>query len=1596
VIGQLHIGGAGVTRGYLNLPQQQAERFIDSPFVDGDRLYRSGDLVRCLADGNVEYLGRNDDQVKIRGFRIELGEIEARLIRHPQVQQAVVMAREDVPGDKRLVAYYTSAVSDGTLDIGVLRSQLQALLPDYMVPAAYVRLESLPLTPNGKLDRKALPAPDQSSVISHEYVAPIGDIETAIAEIWQDLLSIEQVGRHDHFFELGGHSLLAVSLIGRMRQIGLSADVRVLFSQPTLAALAAAVGGGTEVIVPANLIPEDCEHITPDMLPLVDLSQGDIDRIVATMPGGAASVQDIYPLAPLQEGILYHHLSAERGDPYVLKSVFAFEDQARLDAFSQALQQLIQRHDILRTSLFWEGLDESVQVVWRQASLGMETLDLDPEQGDISAQLQDRYDPRHYRLELGQAPLMRLVSAYDAPHQRIVSLLLCHHLVLDHTALDVMRDEIQALMLGEGHELPASVPYRNHVAQARLGVSIEAHETFFRDLLGGIDEPTLPFDLHDVQGDGSGIEEAHQLIGRALSQRLRTQARQSGVSAASLVHLAWAQVVGRFSARDVVVFGTVMMGRMSGSAGTDRALGMFINTLPMRIDLGHQGAQDSVQATHAQLSALLEHEHASLALAQRCSGVPGDLPLFNSLLNYRHSDGDSLSPEASVAWAGIQLLSAEERTNYPLALSVDDLGEDFVLNAQTVVDIGAQRVCDYMQEALESLVDALEHAPSSALNTLPILPPDELQKLLVDFNATALDYPLEQTIHELFEAQVERTPQAVAVVHGDIRLNYRELNNRANQLAHHLRDIGVKPDSRVAICVERSEAMVVGLLAILKAGGGYVPLDPVYPEDRIAYMLQDSAPAAVLAQNMTLGLLADVSVPLINLDDAALQAQSVQNPHVPGLTPAHLAYVIYTSGSTGLPKGVQVEHRNVVNLVQWGSLLCPATQHGALLHKTSISFDASVWEIFWPLCSGLPLVWARPDGQHDPAYLARLIREQHVSVVQFVPVLLQQFLDLPDSSQCLSLTDIVCGGGELTAALAEQVRQRLPWVRLHNVYGPTETTVDCSSWTLEPHMPVPAATLPIGRPISNTRLYVLDAHDQPVPRGVIGQLHIGGAGVTRGYLNLPQQHAERFIDSPFVDGDRLYRSGDLVRQQADGNLEYWGRNDDQVKIRGFRIELGEIEARLSRHPQVQQAVVMAREDVPGDKRLVAYFTADSQVSFDVLREHLLAQLPNYMVPTAYVLLEFLPLTPNGKLDRKALPAPDQSSVISRAYQAPQGATERAIANIWQDLLGIDQVGRHDHFFELGGHSLLAVQMISRLQTVLGKTISLRGLFVEPTVAGFAQTLTPQSRTAPRSNLVPVRRDGNQRPLFLVHPAGGEVQYARDLAPWLDADIPVYGLAANGFVAGEKALNTIPDIAAHYLAAIRDVQPQGPYRIAGWSAGGLIAHEMAHQAIAVGETIEFLGVIDSKVQTIAPRNLISKAQFLMNLESVQERMEPALEKSLQTLADNDEIEAMFALILSNNLLPALGKDIDSALMRTHLEVAYSIYLAMDTYVSPRTAVEVSLFIAQDEPRTDNTLGWRDFHGEHLHVTLVPGGHITMMRAPYVRALGEAISMALKRK
>ena len=1317
VTGELYVGGAGVARGYLNRAELSAERFLRDPFSaePGARLYRTGDLARWRADGNLEYLGRNDDQVKIRGIRIEPGEIESALASHSAVREAVVLVR-----DGQLLAWFTE---QAPLDINELHAQLKTRLSSAMLPSAYVRLSALPLTANGKVDRKALPAPGPDDLIRREYEAPQGEVEIALAQIWAEVLQVERVGRHDHFFELGGHSLLAVMLIERMRQLDLSSDVRVLFSQPTLTALAASVGSGREIEVPANRIAADCTHITPDMLTLLQLDQPTLDRIVATVPGGAANVQDIYPLAPLQEGILYHHITAAQGDPYLLQSQLAFDSLDRVEAFAAALREVMARHDILRTSVLWVGLTTPVQVVWRAAILPLQEVELDPADGPIIDQLHARFNARRYRLDVSQAPLMRLVYARDPALDRVVGILLFHHLAMDHIALEVMRSEMQASLSGQVVALAPPVPYRNYVAQTRLGVSEQEHEAFFRAQLADIDGPTLPFGLQEVQGDGRGIDEAQQALPADVYQRLRTQARQAGVSVASLIHLAWARVLAATSGQQRVVFGTVLMGRMQGGEGADRALGVFINSLPLRIDVD-AGVLDAVRATHARLTALLGHEHASLALAQRCSGVASPSPLFSALLNYRHSDESELLEPSSHAWKGIETLANEERTNYPLTMSVDDFGNGLRLTGRAVAQIGTQRICGYMQTALSGLVQALEQTPQQLLNRLPILQAEELQRLLITFNATEVDCPLDQPLHALFEAQVRRKPDAIALQSAQGTLTYLELNQRANRLAHHLRELGVQPDSRVAICVERGLDLVVGLLGVLKAGGAYVPLDPDYPLERLNYMLQDSAPVALLVHDATRQLLGEPSVPLINLDHGSWEPQPSDNLQVPGLSASNLAYMIYTSGSTGLPKGVMIEHHSACNMVHWGSQISPPTEHGALLQKAPFSFDSSVWEIFWPLCSGMRLVLARPDGNRDSAYVVQTIREHQVTVVKFVPALLQQFIEQDGVEQCTSLTDVLNGGGELSAALARQVRDRLPWVRLHNVYGPTETTVDSTGWTLEPDMPVPDNVVPIGTALSNTRLYVLDAYGQPVPQGVSGELHIGGVGVARGYHGLPEMQAERFIDSPFVPSDRLYRTGDLARYNNHGELEFLGRNDFQIKLRGLRLEPGEIEARLIEHPAIREAVVMVR-----DERLVAWYTVRAGIdapSLETLRAHVLERLPEYMVPGAFVLLDALPLTPNDKIDRKALPEPGADAVINRPYVAPQGEVETTLARIWSEVLGVEQVGRHDNFFELGGHSLLAVSLVARMRQS-GLHTDARALFSQPTLAALALSTTPEAQ-----------------------------------------------------------------------------------------------------------------------------------------------------------------------------------------------------------------------------------------------------------------------------
>ena len=861
-IGEIYIGGVGVARGYLNRPELTAERFLPDPWSQqpGARIYKTGDLGRYQPDGNIEFLGRNDDQVKIRGFRIELGEIESALKTHPLVREAVVLAKSDRHGELRLIAYLIG--SGEAASAKELRSYLAKGLPEYMLPAAYVELEQWPLTTSGKLNRRALPEPEGDAYVSHIYEAPQGEVEQQLAFIWQDLLGVEPIGRHDHFFELGGHSLMSVRLLARLHEQGLSADLQALFTQPTLAAFATTIGHSEAVEVPINRIPLSCTEITPEMLPLTTLSAEEIERVISTVPGGVENVQDIYALAPLQEGILYHHMASQQGDPYLQHILYGVQSKTDLDALLTALQQVINHHDVLRSAVIWQGLSEPVQVVWRQATLPTEEVVLDPKAGPPEQQLLAHFDPRRDRLDLEQAPLMRFFYAQDLAHQRWVAMLCFHHLIGDGASLQLFFSELLACLHGHSDQLPPSLPYRNYIAQARLGISPEQHETFFSQMLSDVEEPTLPYGLSDVRGDGRRIREVRQSLAADLSKRLRTQARQLGVTPASLYHLAWARVVGALSGRDDVVFGTVLLGRMQGVAGVEQAMGMYINTLPVRLSVNTQPVSEAVRETHTRLMALIKHEHAPLALAQRCSGVPAPLPLFSALLNYRHST--PLETE-SAAWGGIEILSAEGRTNYPLTLAVDDLGEEFDLEVQAVEEINAERVCGYMREALVSLVTALEQTPDQAVNHLSLLPAEELAQL-AQWNTTEAEYPQHLCLHQLFEQQVERKPNATAVIFEGCSLTYSELNRQANQLAHQLLALGVQPDDRVAICAERSLEMVVGLLGVLKAGAGYVPLDPAYPDERLAHMLADSKPVVLLTQRA-------LAERLSKMEDAASDAR---------------------------------------------------------------------------------------------------------------------------------------------------------------------------------------------------------------------------------------------------------------------------------------------------------------------------------------------------------------------------------------------------------------------------------------------------------------------------------------------------------------------------------------------------------------------------------------------------------------------------------------------------------------------------------------------------------------------------------------------------
>ncbi len=1218
-----------------------------------------------------------------------------------------------------------------------LQNELRQELPEYMVPAAVVVMEKLPLTAHGKLDRKALPEPDLTDSRLRDYEAPRGSMEAQIARIWTQLLRLDRVSRSDSFFKLGGHSLLAIRLLSRMRQEGLSADVRSLFANPSLAGFATTVRTGVDDLeVAPNRIPEQCNEIKPEMLPLISLTPDEIARIVGGVPGRDANVQDIYPLLPIQEGILFHHLLDPQHDPYLAVRMMSFDSRPKLDEYLRAMQAVIDRHDILRTAVVWDGLQEPVQVVWRKAPLVVDETALGPEVQNVADEMRQRSRLEPYRLDIRQAPLCHGFCVYDAAEDRWLLLFWFHHLMIDHITDEVLTEEIGAHMLGNILQLPAPTPFRRSVARARGSISPEEHRSFFREMLSDLEEPTIPFGLMDIRGDGRNIRQTECELASGLARRLRERARSLGVSAASLFHVAWARVLASISGRNDVVFGTVLFGRMQLGEGSEREPGLFINTLPIRLAVGEEGVESGVFRTHNLLGALLRHEHASLALAQRCSAVAPPIPLFSSLLNYRYSRKmKQLSPEQVKAWDGIDVLFSYERTNYPCVVSVDDVGEGFFLTIRIDEPIDPLEVSERMVVVLEELVHALECAPTRPLRELGVLSLGERRRLLKEWNETKVELRA-TTLPELFEAQVERSPECVAVVFEGEKLSYKELNERANRLAHYLIGKSVGPEDVVAIGVPRSVEMVVSLLAVLKTGAAYLPLDPEAPGERLAFMMEDAKVACLITTSQVARDLPGSGHRVV-LDDAevvwSFERSSLSNPEnsdrANTLRLHNPAYIIYTSGSTGVPKGVVIEHGSLLNYMSWIEGLLLEEEVDCLPAISDLGFDASLKQIFGPLLTGRAVCLVADDGVSEPAKLVRILRSGRNSVLNCVPSLWSQVLDAYANDLRLGERELAClwlGGESFSSELIERSLRLFPSLRISNYYGPTETTANATCGRIDT-----CFNITIGKPIQNTRVYVLDGDLEVVPVGVRGELYVAGAGLARGYLNRPGLTAERFVADPYGEaGTRMYRTGDLARWRADGNLEYLGRTDDQVKIRGYRIELGEIEAALRKNERVQDAVVVAREDEPGEKRLVGYVVAavGERVDPGILRSELGQELPEYMVPAAVVVMEKLPLTAHGKLDRKALPEPEWIS--GSGYRAPRTPEEEILCGLFAEVLGVERVGIEDNFFELGGHSLMATRLVSRIRTTLGVELAIRVLFEAPTVDKLSGRLREGGRKRP--------------------------------------------------------------------------------------------------------------------------------------------------------------------------------------------------------------------------------------------------------------------------
>ncbi|HEY2510863.1 MAG TPA: amino acid adenylation domain-containing protein, partial [Polyangiaceae bacterium] len=1269
------------------------------------RLYRTGDRARFREDGNLDYAGRADHQVKIRGVRVELGEVEVALARVPGVEACLVVVREDVPGDRRLVGYVVPSPG-AALGAAVLRDALRATLPEAMVPAAYVVLAAMPLTPSGKINRLALPAPEDAGIEDAPFVEPRTPEEEAVAALWREVLGIERAGVGSHFFELGGHSLLATQVVSRVRaRLGVELPLRVLFEAPTVEKFAARVAlarGAGEEGQDARVTPRS--RTEDERLPL------------------SFAQQRLWFLDQLEPGSAGYNMPA----------AMRVEGPLDVESLRRAFEEIVRRHESLRTT-FASRDGEPAQVVHAPAAWPLPVHDLSglpPEAREAEARRRAAEEAaRPFSLERG--PLLRTTLLRLAPDEHVL-LLVMHHVASDGWSLGVLVKELEALYEafhgGRSSPLPPLlVQYADFALWQRAylrGERLEGDLAYWKSALGGVPVLALPTDRPRPPVQSYRGEVHTFALSSALTRALRQLAREHDATLFMVFMAAFQALLHRHSGQDDVCVGTPVANRTRHEV--EPLIGMFVNTLVLRGDLADDPRfVDLLADTRERCLAAYAHQDLPLERIIDELAIPRDLsrnPLFQVMLTLQNAP---MAP-ASLSGLSMRPLPMELRTaKLDLDVTLHEVDGGCAGSVEYSTDLFDRSTIERLIVHFERTLAAVVAQPSEKVSRLPILTDEERRLLTLGWNDTTAAFPLDRPMHRLFEDQVVRHPEAIAVRCGDDALTYATLNARANRMARRLVARGVTRDQPVAILLERSVDFLASILAIFKAGGAYVPLDPGYPPERLRQILDQSRARLLITDATLAASIPETGTERLAVDDLKREGDG-SNLDTPD-DPASLAYVIFTSGSTGLPKGAMLEHRGMINHLFGNATALGLTGSDVIAQNASACFDISVWQFLVALVLGGRTEILTDDVVHEPSRMLAAVQERGVTMLEIVPSFMRMILDDVsregrDPSALSRLRWLMPTGEALPPELCREWLAAFPVIPLVNAYGPTECSDDVTLDFIKAPPAATVANMPIGRPIANMQVYVLDARGELAPIGVPGEMYIGGIGVGRGYLHDPKRTAEAFVAHPLArEGGLLYRTGDLARWLPGGTLEYLGRVDHQVKIRGFRIELGEIEAVLLAHEAVASCVVVARSDRPGGDRLVAYVVGEqgAEVSAQDLRRHVAERLPDYMVPSAVVRLDALPLTPNGKVDRKALPAPSFER-DAREHVAPATPEEEAIAAIWREVLGLETLGMKDSFFELGGHSLLATQVISRMRLRFEMDLPLRYMFEFSTVAALAE------------------------------------------------------------------------------------------------------------------------------------------------------------------------------------------------------------------------------------------------------------------------------------